>query len=368
MTSKAAATNLLDELQTTLAHGTVARRVESLRRVTDLFLNHAVDYSPEQIAVFDDVFSCLIAEMESSAKILLSQRLSESSIAPPRVVRALAFDNQIEIAAPVLSRSDRLDDNSLIENARTKSQGHLLAISVRKVLSGAVTDILVERGNDEVVKSTVGNPGAHFSEHGYSTLVSRAEHDDGIATYVGMAPAIPRHHYLKLIAKASAAVRARLDAANPQWSGDVSSAVAEVARRARSAPAAVSQETIISHALVRSLFEDGRLDEVQLAAFAEQNKFDEANSAIACLANVPLSVAETMMIESRTEGIFLLSKVAGLSWPTVKIIIQMRAKLAGTDVRDDDADRGIYERLRISTAQQVLRFHRMQLAAAGTPA
>jgi uncharacterized protein (DUF2336 family) len=76
MTSKAAATNLLDELQTTLAHGTVARRVESLRRVTDLFLNHAVDYSPEQIAVFDDVFSCLIAEMESSAKILLSQRLS----------------------------------------------------------------------------------------------------------------------------------------------------------------------------------------------------------------------------------------------------------------------------------------------------
>ena len=104
-----------------------------------------------------------------------------------------------------------------------------------------------------------------------------------------------------------------------------------------------------------------------MATFAEDSKFDEANAAIACLANVPISVAETMMIESRTEGIFILSKVAGLSWSTVNTIIQMRAKLAGTDPGEDRADREIYERLRISTAQQVLRFHRMQQVASKTP-
>ena len=62
MSSKSAAApeSLLDELQTTLAHGTVARRVETLRRVTDLFINGAVDYSDEQIALFDDVFQCLM--------------------------------------------------------------------------------------------------------------------------------------------------------------------------------------------------------------------------------------------------------------------------------------------------------------------
>jgi hypothetical protein len=57
--------NLLDELQATLAHGTVARRVEALRRVTDLFLNNAVDYSDEQIDLFDDVFQCLILHIET---------------------------------------------------------------------------------------------------------------------------------------------------------------------------------------------------------------------------------------------------------------------------------------------------------------
>lgn len=360
MIAKSATPNLLDELQTTLAHGTVARRVETLRRVTDLFVNGAVDYTDEQISVFDDVFECLIQRMEASAKILLAQRLAPMMMAPPRVVRTLAFDDLIEIAAPLLSESERLDDDTLIENARTKSQQHLLAISTRKNLSGALTDVLVERGNGEVVQSTVKNPGAQFTEQGYTTLLTRAERDDDIATCFGMRPSIPRHHYLKLISKASASVKAKLEAANPRASNDVSMAVSEIARRARTLPSTITPETTIAHGLVRSLYEDGRLDEFQVAAFAEANKFDETNAAIACLANIPVHTAETMMIESRTEGIFVLAKVSGMSWTTVKAIINMRENLSVSEAADLEASRDIYERLRPSTAQQVLRFHRMQ--------
>src|ERR1700754_424257 len=118
-------TNLLDELQATLAHGTVARRVETLRRVTDLFINGAVDYSNEQIELFDDVFQCLMRHIETSAKALLANRLAPIDTAPPHTIRELAFDDLIEIAAPVLSLSERLDDAALIETAQTKSQAHL---------------------------------------------------------------------------------------------------------------------------------------------------------------------------------------------------------------------------------------------------
>src|SRR3954447_6153635 len=120
-----ASAELLDELQTTLAHGTVARRVETLRRVTDLFLNGAVDYSDEQVALFDDVFHCLLRHIEASAKALLANRLASVDSAPPRTMRTLAFDDLIEVAAPVLAQSDRLDDETLIETARNKSQAHL---------------------------------------------------------------------------------------------------------------------------------------------------------------------------------------------------------------------------------------------------
>jgi len=256
--------NLLDELQSTLAHGTVARRVETLRRVTDLFINGAVDFSNEQIALFDDVFQCLILHIETSAKALLSNRLAPIDTAPPLTIRTLAFDDVIEVAGPVLSRSERLDDEALIETARNKSQAHLMAISTRRVLSGAVTDVLVLRGNDEVIQSTVNNPGAEISERGFTRLVNRAEGDDNLATCVGLRPTIPRHLYLKLLAKASDIVRQRLEAANPQQAGEVPIAVREATRRARAAPSAITRNTEIAHALVKSLHADGRLDDVEL--------------------------------------------------------------------------------------------------------
>jgi uncharacterized protein (DUF2336 family) len=205
MSSKSASTpeSLLDELQTALAHGTVARRVETLRRVIDLFLSGAVDYSHEQIALFDDVFQCLMKHIEISTKALLSNRLASVDTAPPLTIRALAFDDVIEVAAPVLSRSERLDDDALIEAARNKSQAHLMAISTRRVLSDAVTDVLVLRGNDEVIHSTVNNPGAEFSESGFTRLIDRAEGDDNLATCIGLRPTIPRHLFLTVCPKSS---------------------------------------------------------------------------------------------------------------------------------------------------------------------
>jgi uncharacterized protein (DUF2336 family) len=259
-----------------------------------------------------------------------------------------------------LSQSARLDDPTLIENARSKSQAHLMAISTRKVLSGAVTDVLVQRGNDEVIQSTVNNPGAEFTERGFTRLVSRAEGDDNLATCVGLRPNMPRHLYLKLLAKASDTVRQRLEAANPELAAEVPTAVKEATWRARSASLAITRNTAIAHALVKSLYEDGRLDEFQVASFSEAGKFDEANASIAALANVPVVIAENMMIETRAEGVMILAKVAGLSWSTVRAIINMRDELSGSGPTDLPACKDTYERLRPSTAQQVLRFHRMQ--------
>src|SRR5258708_39721652 len=101
MSSKSAATSesLLDELQTTLAHGTVARRVETLRRVTDLFINGAEDYSDEQVGLFDDVFQCLILHIETSAKPLLANRLAPIVPAPPLPLPPRPPDDLLPAAA-----------------------------------------------------------------------------------------------------------------------------------------------------------------------------------------------------------------------------------------------------------------------------
>lgn len=370
MRAKSAATtqNLLDELQATLTNGNVARRVETLRRVTDLFINSTVNYSEEQIGLFDDVFQCLIEHIETSAKALLANRLAPVDTAPPRTIRTLAFDDAIEVAGPILSQSQRLDDETLIEAARHKSQAHLLAISMRKALSEAVTDVLVLRGNDVVIQNTVDNPGAQFSERGFTRLVDRAEGDDNLATCLGVRPALPRHLFLKLLTKASDTVRRRLEAANPHQANEIRSAVHTAARRARSLPSAITQQAEIAHALVKSLYDEGRLDEHQVAAFAGQGKFDETNAAVAALANVPVTIAENIMIESRAEGVMILAKVSGMSWPTVEAIIELQDRLSGRETQELQSLRETYERLRTSTAQQVLRFYRMQHSVETTTA
>jgi uncharacterized protein (DUF2336 family) len=366
MRSKSAkpAENLLDELQAALSHGTVAQRVETLRRVTDLFVNNAVDYSDEHTSVFDDVFQCLIERIETSARALLADRLAPIAAAPPKIIRTLALDEVIEVAGPVLTKSERLDEATLMEIARSRGQAHLKAISLRRVLSEALTDVLVTRGNEDVVQSTVANPGAQLSETSLTDLVTRAERDDDLASCIGLRPDLPRHHYLRLVAKASLSVRRKLEAANPALADEVSSVVQEVAQRVRAA--ATTRQTEMARALVKSLHVDGRLNELQIATFAEQGKFDETNAGLAALAGVPVETAENMMIEIRTEGVMILAKVAGMSWSSVRAVIAMREKLSGGSQTDMLTLRDTYEALRGSTAQQVLRFHRMQKGA--TPA
>jgi uncharacterized protein (DUF2336 family) len=358
------ALKLLGDLEDTLAHGSLARRVEMLRSITDLFMAGGVDYADDdQLQLFDDVFACLVQNIEVSARAELARRLAPHHAAPRRIIHRLAFDDAIEVAEPVLTQSTRLDDAALIENARTKGQAHLLAISRRTQLSGAVTEVLVERGDDDVIASTAANPGAEFFENGFAKLVERAEGDERLTACVGSRAGVPRHHLLRLLAKASDAVREKLQAAHPDTRAEIDGIVRQLATNAQRRSAADDATVVAAQQLVGKLHEAGELDETRVAQFARAGQFNETNAAISCLAKMPFTAIESMMIESRSEGVMVLAKVLEFGWPTVKAILEMRGGAVGTD---EAFTRISYERLKPSTAQQVLRFHRMQQQPAAT--
>jgi hypothetical protein len=130
------------ELDTVVAHVVPERRAGVLGQVTDLFVLDAAKYSDDEIALFDEVIGRLAADIEVEARILLAKRLATVAKAPRNVIRTLAFDDCVEVAGPVLTHSEQLAEASLVENARTKSQQHLFAISRRRVLAEPVTDVL----------------------------------------------------------------------------------------------------------------------------------------------------------------------------------------------------------------------------------
>src|SRR5439155_11207716 len=109
------------------------------------------------------------------------------------------------------------------------SQPHLLAISKRKSIDETVTDVLVTRGNQEVMNSVAKNNGARLSEFGYLHMIKRAEGDSILAEQLGLRKDIPRHLSQQLIAKASDDVKKRLERERPNMLEQIQSSVADVA-------------------------------------------------------------------------------------------------------------------------------------------
>ena len=151
---------------------------KAIRQISELFVQGADHFRPEHVNLFDGILTGLVPQTEIGARAELAERLSAIPNAPPALVDQLVREDEIVIAGPLLRRSPLIDEPTLIDIARGKGQGHLLAISGRPSLSTELTDVIVRRGDREVVRSVAGNAGARFSPTGYTGLVKRAG-DDG---------------------------------------------------------------------------------------------------------------------------------------------------------------------------------------------
>lgn len=354
-----ASQSLVDELETAIAGSDIGRRAQILRRVADLFASASGKFSKEQTALFDDVMQQLVDEIETSARARFAGYLAQSPAAPPRILRQLALDDAIDVAGPVLARSEQLDEVTLAEGAKTKSQAHLLAISTRRTIPESVTDILVERGNREVALSTAANPGASFSEFGYSSLVRRASDDDDLAVCTWSRREIPRRHLLELFADASDSLKRRLSKEDPRKAAQLADVVMRAAGRLQTQTRESSADFAKARALVQPLDDAGRLDEAALLDFASAQKFTETALALSVICDLPVGLIERALVEERSEQVLVLAKAAALSWTTTKAILLLQAPHRKSD---GDLDRLLetFLRLRPQTARQAVQFYRLR--------
>ena len=350
---------LIRELDGTIAHSTDIRRAAMLRHLTDLYLVGAEDFTDDEIDVVDDVFMRLVTTIEDSSRALLSIRIAGVAKAPPRVLRILACDDAIEVASPVLTQSERLDTDTLVACATTKSQEHLLAISRRRTLPVAVTDVLVERGDPQIVLSTASNPGARFSSKGFGVLVKRSSGNDQLASCVGARPDLPPLLFDRLLATASETVRAKLEAEKKHAKADIARVVGEVSEQiAERATITRSPAFAAARVLVESLDEAKQLSIAKLEDFAKGDRFEEIVAALSIMAKIPADVVERTVNDTNAESILVLAKAVELPWETTKSIITLAAKRYRRSVADIERAMAAFQRLRPSTAQQILDFHR----------
>lgn len=357
--------SLIAEVEGAIASGSSAKRVETLRRVTDLFMVSPDGYSDDQVGVFEDVIARLADQIETKARAELAQRLAPVRNAPVSVVRALAHDESIEVAGPILSQSTRLTEDDLVACANGKSQDRLLAISKRAVLSEKLSDILVIQGNSEVVRSVAKNEGARFSQAGFGKLVERSRGDDELAFSVGMRKDIPKEHFDALVSKASDAVFKKLAASNPAMAAEVNRVLFNLTGHKGAAEPKIKRDYTAAKKIFDLVQRANQPVDPAVRDFAKSGKFEETVVALAALCHLPVESVEHIMTDKKVDNdlVLILAKGAGLSWQTAKLILNLRAGDAGNSPQALEKAREHFERLQAATAQRVVRFYQVRHAA-----
>ncbi|MBR0755886.1 DUF2336 domain-containing protein [Bradyrhizobium jicamae] len=347
---------LIPELDDIVRRGDPKRRAEAARKLSELFLQGAANFRSDHVDLFDGVLTSLVPHAEIAARVELAERLSVLTNAPRHLVGQLAHEDEISIAGPLLKRSPVIGEQMLLEIANAKGQGHLLAMAERPTLSTGLTDVLVRRGDRDVIRCAAGNDGAAFSDDGFATLVKRA-HMDGVLTLkIGRRDDLPPVHLKSLLEGSIDVVRRRLfTVAKPERQvainkamNDITVATGEVESRR---DFTLAQRTVI--ALQRA----GQLTESALLNFAKAFKYEEVVAALAMMTGVKIATLDKLIAGDRYDPILIACKVLGLEWATARALIVMRLgpnRVASP--ADIEAARVNFTRLMPSTAQRVVEF------------
>jgi uncharacterized protein (DUF2336 family) len=357
------APSLIPGLDEIVKYGDPKRRAEAARRIADLFLVGAANFRSDHVDLFDSVLTDLVPHTDLAARADLAERLSILANAPRALVGQLAREDEIAIAGPLLRRSPVIDEKALIEIARMKGQGHLLAMSERPTLSPDLTDVIVRRGDRDVVRCAAGNAGAQFSQAGYSELIKRAAKDGVLTLKVGQRADLSDLQLKNLLAGSIDIIRRRLfEVVKPvrqeeikQAISEISGDVEEVESRRDFAPA---QRSILA------LHNAGELNEAALLGFAKSHKYEESVVALSAMSGVKIATLDRLIAGDRHDPILIVGKAIGLEWATVRALILLRLGPSRVpSPADIESARVNFSRLMPSTAERVVGFWQTRQSA-----
>jgi uncharacterized protein (DUF2336 family) len=325
------------ELEQSIKHAAPDKRLQTLRAITKLFLANAPHLGEEKVDVFDNIFDSLLSNTDISGLAELSESLAPVENAPRKVIRRLANDSEITIANPVLTQSPRLTADDLVAVAQTKGQAHLLAISRRVELPEPATDILIKRGDRDVIHNLARNTSARFSDAGLDALFEHAAQDNRIA----------------------AALSTRADVPPDVFRHSLSKAVERMEAQSRSF--ATAQRLVIT------MKQEGQLGDDALFHFAAANRRDEVVAALSVLSGLKNELVEALVDADEPGGLLIVCKALGITWHPISAILKMRCGEQGLGPEKLLRTHSDFGKLSKPTAERVLRFWQVRQRLAGGP-
>lgn len=340
------------------------KRLALLRGVADLYFARTVSPTLAEEYLFTEITTTVMRKLAPSQRPQVSDALCDSDRLPHDLAMTLASDADIAIARPILSRSPVLREADILRLAQASSDDHLEAIATRPTLSSRITDVLIDRGSNKVLRTVSGNAGAEVSETGLRRLVDRARHDDelclSLADRGDLTPAV--------LEQLEAIVCERAEQQGGDHAGDAIAAL-----RAR-AQALISEELGKRRANISST------ERIIAAIDAKTLSVDEGLTPLldgGRLLDVATVVAHLLRFERNfifqqiaagdLNTVLLAFRALDISFENLQATLLLRARKRRGDKAAEVLTRTDYEAVDLASAQRAMRFLKVRLTA-GPPA
>ncbi|MFI4936849.1 MAG: DUF2336 domain-containing protein [Caulobacterales bacterium] len=336
------------------------KRRELLREVTDLFFVNPDQHGGTEMALFDDVLGQLADEMEVAVRAELATRMAPAAEAPRKLIRRLAADD-IEVALPILETSNALTDEDLVSVAASHGQEHLRAISRRDSVSEAVSEAIVEHGDDDTLSVLLHNVGAELSRHAHETVVDRAEVNPALHEVVVCRRSLPVDLLNEMYFVVETKLRTKILERNAEMDpAALDAALAAGRKRVATQDGALPNDYEAAEADIRSLVARNALKPKTLAGMLRARETTKFMVALAELAEIDFHTARVILERRELDALAIVCKAADFEAPlflTIAVLILDRDSDAMGRAGEYSK---LYAELPRDSAQRTLRFWRMR--------
>lgn len=315
----------LEKLTALAGNGGAVDRGELVEALTDLFVAFNGSKADQLGLLFGTVVTSIVDHLEDDARQSLADRVGGHERLPRNLAKRLAEDEIIDIAREIIENSTVLTTEDLVSIAETQSQEHLLLLAERAGLKATVTDVLVRRGSNEVLKTVTDNDKAAISVDGFDVLVGRARKDIELQEALVKRSDLPPDPAKRLIPFLDKSVQERLEeiSGNPRLVEMISQVAAEKVRSQLRELGTTQTQT--EQAIEAVLSGKTPLDDVVIY-FAKNDKPVDLALVLAKVGNVAEAVATRLVLKSDDGPLILLCRALEVSPKAFNHVVKMRAR------------------------------------------
>lgn len=296
-----------------------------------------------------EVVRLMAKDIETSVRLALSQNLRRATRLPHDVAVQLANDVEV-VALPILSESEVLTDQDLLQIIGKGSPQKHEAIAGRKDVSIVVSEAIIEKAGERAVTCLMNNSSAQISETGYSKAMDRFVSSEPVKEAIVRRPALPVTVAERLTTVVSDKLRDYL-VMHHELSASVAADLVLQSRERTIVELASGSTEGDMEKLVTQMHENGRLTPSVILRALCMGDVLFFETALAIRANIPLLNARILIHDGGQLGLKTLYARANMPPNMLSVVCAALDVVHETEMDGQPHDR---ERYRATVIERVL--------------